>query len=81
MIAHGVQPSSGSDKTYEHHQLTAASTWLIIHNLNKHPNVQVFDSAGNEWMGEIIHDSLNQLRISFMAGAVPASFGGIAYLN
>ena len=68
--------SGAQDKDYRHNQNSASSIWTINHNLNKFPNVVVFDSADNQAVGAITHVSKNQLTITFSA-----SFSGTAYLN
>lgn len=68
--------SGAQDKDFRHNQTSASSTWTITHNLNKFPNVVVFDSADNQAFGAIDHVSKNQLTITFSA-----SFSGTAYLN
>ena len=68
--------SGAQDKDYRHIQNSASSTWTITHNLNKFPNVVVFDSADNQAVGAITHVNKNQLTITFSA-----SFSGTAYLN
>lgn len=68
--------SGAQDKDYRHNQNSASSTWTINHNLNKFPNVVVFDSADNQAVGAITHINKNQLTITFSA-----SFSGTAYLN
>ena len=64
------------DKHYTHIQSVSASQWVITHNLNKYPAVQVIDSANNFCIGEVTHNSVNQLTLDFNA-----SFTGNAYLN
>jgi len=68
--------TSNADKHYTHTQSVSASQWVITHNLNKYPAVQVIDSANNFCVGEVTHNSVNQLTLDFRA-----SFSGIAYLN
>lgn len=68
--------SGAQDKTYRHNQNSASSTWVITHNLNKYPNVVVFDSVDNQAIGSVEHNSKNQLTITFSA-----SFSGVAHLN
>ena len=48
-------------------QLTASDTWSIVHNLNRYPDVIIFDtSIGNlRVYGDIIYISLNEIRIEF----------------
>lgn len=64
------------DKNYVHNQTTASDTWIIVHNLNKLPSVNVIDSAEEEVVGEITYDNINQLTIRFTA-----PFKGKATLN
>lgn len=64
------------DKTYRHDQMTPSDSWLVTHNLNKYPSVNVQDSAGTNVTGAVEYLSVNQLRIGF-AGAM----SGTAYLN
>jgi len=66
----------GTSTTFIYSQITAASSWDIIHNLGKYPSVSVVDSSGNEVMGDVEYVSSNELIITFSSG-----FGGIAYLN
>lgn len=48
-------------------QSTASDTWSIVHNLNRYPDVIIFDtSIGNlRVYGDIIYISLNEIRIEF----------------
>lgn len=68
--------SGAQDKDFKHNQTSASSTWVITHNLNKYPNVVVFDSADNQAFGAVEFNSKNQLTITFSA-----SFSGVAHLN
>lgn len=64
------------DKTYYHIQSTASDTWVIVHGLNKYPSVSVINSAGDEVIGDIIYNDINQVTIKFKGG-----FKGSATLN
>ena len=64
------------DKSYLHTQTTASDTWVIVHNLNKFPAVSVIDSAGNEVIGDVIYNDVNQVTLRFEGG-----FKGTATLN
>jgi hypothetical protein len=76
-IANGmVGGSSVSDKTYEHTQGVPGSVWTIVHGLDKHPSVTVFDSAGSEVGGDVAYLDLNTVTVTFTA-----PFSGVAYLN
>lgn len=71
------EPGSGpADAAYTHLQDIPASTWIIIHDLNKMPSVTVVDSAGTRVEGDIFYISLNQIDVVF-----GAAFAGKAYLN
>lgn len=64
------------DLTYDHFQALASAVWVIAHGLGKHPSVTVVDSSGAECEGAAVHDTANQITITFSA-----AFGGHAYLN
>jgi hypothetical protein len=51
--------------TVVHNQVQPSDTWLINHNLGKHPNCVITDSAGNVVRGDEQHLSLNQVRLTF----------------
>lgn len=61
---------------YTHSQGVPSTEWLIVHNLGWKPSATVIDSVGNEVCGDVKHDSITQLRISFTN-----SFSGNAYLT
>lgn len=62
--------------TYEHTQIIASATWVVLHNLNKWPSVTVVDDGDNVVIGDIEYINENELLITF---AYP--FSGRAYLN
>ena len=55
-----VKPDS-----YVHNQYSASIEWVVNHQLNKTPVIQVFDSLNRQIFGDIIHDSINSSRILF----------------
>jgi hypothetical protein len=61
---------------YTHSQGVPSTEWLIVHNLGWKPSATVIDSVGNEVCGDVKHDSITQLRISFTN-----AFSGNAYLT
>jgi hypothetical protein len=65
-----------ADKNVLHNQGTPSASWVINHNLNKYPAVQVFDSAGTMVIGDVVYDDLNNVTITFSA-----AFSGKATLN
>lgn len=68
--------NNGADKHYIHNQLSASTTWTVLHNLDKHPAVTIVDAGGVEVFADITHNSENQLTIT-----LSASTSGVAYCN
>ena len=71
-----LSSATGSDKYHVHQQSTAATTWMIQHNLNKYPSVMITDNDGYEVVAVVRHLSINSLSISFTQ-----PFAGVAYFN
>lgn len=65
-----------NDKNYVHNQTTASDTWVIIHNLEKYPAVNVINSANEEVIGEVVYNNINQITLIFNG-----AFKGKATLN
>lgn len=63
-------------ENYIHDQQVASATWVVLHNMNKYPSVNIVDTANDEVTGEVRYNNLNQLTITFTA-----AFSGKAYLN
>lgn len=57
-------------------QSTPSVLWVIVHNLGKHPSVQVVDVSGNLVEGSIQYIDTNTVNVSF---SIP--FSGLAYLS
>lgn len=68
--------ATATDKSYEHTQGAAATSWVINHNLDKKPSVTVQDGSGNDVEGSITFTDDNNLTITFNT-----AFSGVAYLN
>lgn len=68
--------NSGNDLNYLHTQNSASTTWVVVHNLGKHPSVTVVDSAGTQVEMSIHYDSLSQVTLT-----ATAPFSGLAYFN
>lgn len=68
--------SGGSGLHYTHAQMVPSLSWVIVHNLGRHPSIVVTDSAGTEMTGAVTYHSVNHLTITF---SYP--FAGIAQLN
>ena len=66
------QPAS----TYKYLKTSSSATWVIKHNLDKHPSVTVVDSGGNKVFGEVTYNSNSKLTLTFSS-----TFSGTAYLN
>jgi len=56
---------SGAGFTYT--QASPATTWIINHNLGFRPSVEVLSVGGAEIEADVVHVSLNQTRIYFVA--------------
>lgn len=69
-------PGDGSLANYTHDQPVASDTWVVNHGLGFHPSVMVFDTAGDEIVGAIIHNTVNSLTITFSTNV-----SGTAYLS
>ena len=65
-----------SDKTYTHEQGISSDTWVIEHNLGKHPSVTVVDTAGTVFTASVEYNSDNVCTV-YINGATK----GKAYLN
>lgn len=63
-------------ENYVHDQQVASTTWVVNHNMNKYPSVNIVDTANDEVTGDVKYNSLNQITITFSA-----AFSGKAYLN
>lgn len=63
-------------ENYVHDQQVASTTWVVNHNMNKYPSVNVVDTANDEVTGDVRYNTLNQITITFTA-----AFSGKAYLN
>lgn len=50
---------------YKHTQSTASNTWLINHNLNLYPQIQLFTLAWVKIYADEQHLSLNTTQVSF----------------
>lgn len=61
---------------YVHDQQSASSSWVVTHNMNKFPSVNIVDTANDDVIGEIRYNNLNQITISLTSAT-----SGKAYLN
>lgn len=67
---------SGGDLHFKFTQGSAASVWVIKHNLEKFPIPLVQDSANDEVEGDYEYPNNNEIVLTFSA-----PFSGVAYLN
>lgn len=73
----GQQIVTITSKTFVFEQGLAADTWIIEHNLNKHPSIAVVDSSGKIQMpDEVEYNDENTITVTFLS-----AFAGKAYLN
>lgn len=68
--------TNSADKHYRHNQSTPSTVWLIPHNLNKHPTIEITDSGGTKVIGDIRYDSINHATAYFNS-----AFSGYANCN
>ncbi len=64
------------DKYKEVKQQVPLAVWILQHNLGKYPSVTTVDSSGEEVIGSVRHDDINQVTITFSA-----AFSGSAFFN
>lgn len=77
VVSVGTQgPAGPANTTYTHTQSVSSDTWVIEHNLDRHPSVVVIDSAGSVIISDVQYDSAYQVTVTFSA-----AFSGKAYLN
>lgn len=73
----GLQEILNHIWTFTFEQGIPSDTWVIQHNLGRHPGVTVVDSAGAVQVpDEINYDTDNQITVKFLG-----SFAGRAFLN
>jgi len=63
--ATGADGAAGGNTTVVHDQASASATWTITHNQGRYPSIDIIDSAGNHVIGDIKHNSVNQLVATF----------------
>ena len=54
-----------TNATVVHDQSSASATWTINHNQGRYPTIDIIDSAGNHVIGDIQHNSINQVVATF----------------
>jgi len=71
----GGTPVDG-DKHFQFIQAVPSNSWVIQHNLEKNPSVEVIDSAGSTVEGDVVYNDLNRITLTFSA-----PFAGTAFCN
>tara|TARA_B100000953_G_C17969962_1_gene405825 strand:- start:350 stop:697 length:348 start_codon:yes stop_codon:yes gene_type:complete len=61
----GADGSGAANTTVVHDQASASATWTITHNQGRYPSIDIIDSSGNHVIGDIKHNSVNQLVATF----------------
>ena len=65
-----------ADTNYVHDQQVASATWVINHNLGKFASIHIVDTAGDEIIGEVTYNTINQITVTFSS-----LVSGKAYIN
>lgn len=65
-----------ADTNYVHDQQTASASWVIIHNLGKFASIHIVDTAGDEVIGDVTYNTINQITVTFSSAV-----SGKAYIN
>lgn len=58
---------SGDGDLFEYSPATASAEWILNHNFGRNPLVSVLSPGGVEVEAEVVHTSLNQSRVLFIA--------------
>jgi hypothetical protein len=72
----GTVSITWADTNYVHDQQVAASSWVINHNLGKFASIHIVDTAGDEIIGEVTYNTINQITVTFTS-----QVSGKAYIN
>lgn len=71
----GPKGDPGASSHYSH-PFTNSAVVVVNHDLGKYPAVTVVDTAGDEVIGDVSYDSINQLTVTFSSAT-----GGTVYCN
>lgn len=63
-------PPGSSGAGFVHTQSATATEWIVNHNLGFNPAVEVINTGGVPGVADVLHMSINQVRIYF---AVPTA--------
>jgi hypothetical protein len=53
-------PAGPPSPTHTHNQPSAATTWIMNHNLGFRPSVELFNTGAQEIEADVFHPSVNQ---------------------
>lgn len=56
---------TGGDKTYVHTQGAPATSWVVTHNLNKYPAVDVVDTGNSAVIPSVQYTDINTVTLTF----------------
>ena len=60
-------PGPAGTAGYDYVQPVAAATWTINHDLGYRPSVELLTTGGMEMVTEVVHTSVNQVVVLFVA--------------
>ena len=63
--ATGAAGPAADNLTTVFEQSSASAAWTINHNQGRYPSIDIIDSAGNHVIGDIQHNSVNQVVATF----------------
>ena len=77
-----IANSGASNIYYEHTQTIAQSTWIIVHNLNKFPNITVVDNTNKVIEpGTITYTDSNTITLEFQVAGSAFDITGKAFIS
>lgn len=65
IIAGSMEGNSRSNYSYTHYQTSLSDTWVVVHGLGYNPVVRVFVGVNEVQPASIVHNTINQLTITF----------------
>lgn len=65
----GPPGTAGGAARYIYTQASAATPWIVNHNLGVRPVIDIVDAGGSQVLAEIIHISNNQAKVYFASPA------------
>lgn len=65
IVAGSMEGNPRSNYSYTHYQTSLSDTWVVVHGLGYNPIVRVFIGVNEVQPASIVHNSINQLTITF----------------